>query len=71
MNIHEFRKMVDSISDNEPSYSDKEVTVKIVPMDNRVFGSTPSTKVTGIWSGFDWDGWQVIIYTEDRLVIQE
>ena len=68
MNIHEFRRMIDDISDSEPEYSDKEVTVIIKGDDGKVFGSTPSTKVTGVISGFDWDGWQIMIRTEDRLV---
>lgn len=68
MNIHEFRRMIDDIADSEPEYSDKEVTVIVVPNNGEVFGGTPSTKVTGIISGFDWDGWQIMIRTEDRLI---
>lgn len=68
MNIHEFRRMIDDIADSEPEYSDKEVTVIVVPNNGEVFGSTPSTKVTGIIPGFDWDGWQIMIHTEDRLI---
>lgn len=68
MNIHEFRRMVDDIADSVPEYSDNEVTVMVMSNDGKVFGSTPSTKVTGIIPGFDWDGWQIIIHTEDKLV---
>lgn len=68
MNIHEFRRMVDDIADSVPEYSDKEVTVIVMPNNGEVLGSIPSTKVTGIIPGFDWDGWQIIICTEDRLV---
>ena len=68
MNIHEFRRMVDNIADSVPEYSDKEVTVMVMPNNGEVFGSTSSTKVTGIIPGFDWDGWQIIIHTEDRLI---
>lgn len=55
MNIHEFRRMVDDIADSVPEYSDKEVTVMVVPNNGEVFGSISSTKVTGIIPGFDWD----------------
>lgn len=68
MNIHEFRRMIDDIADSVPEYSDKEVTVIVVPNNGEVFGGTPSTKVTGIISGFDWDEWQIMIRTEDRLI---
>lgn len=68
MNIHEFRRMIDDIADSVPEYSDKEVTVIVMPNSGEVFGGTPSTKVTGIISGFDWDGWQIMIRTEDRLI---
>lgn len=68
MNIHEFRRMIDDIADSEPEYSDKEVTVIVVPNNGEVFGGTPSTKATGIIPGFDWDGWQIMIRTEDRLI---
>ena len=67
MNIHEFRRMIDDIADSVPEYSDKEVTVMVMPNNGQVLGSIPSTKVTGIIPGFDWDGWQIIIHTEDRL----
>lgn len=67
MNIHEFRRMVDDIADSVPEYSDEEVTVMVMPNNGEVLGSIPSTKVTGIIPGFDWDGWQIIIHTEDRL----
>lgn len=69
MNIHEFRRMIDDIDDTLPNYSDKEVTVRVVCDDNKVFGATPSTRVTGIIQGFDWDGWQIMISTENRLKI--
>lgn len=68
MNIHEFRRMIDNIADSEPEYSDKEVTVMVMPNNGEVFGGTPSTKVTGVISGFDWDGLQIMIRTEDKLV---
>lgn len=68
MNIHEFRRMVDNIADSVPEYSDKEVTVMVMPNNGEVFGSISSTKVTGIIPGFDWDDWQIIIHTEDRLI---
>ena len=67
MNIHEFRRMIDDIADSVPEYSDEEVTVMVMPNNGEVLGSIPSTKVTGIIPGFDWDGWQIIIHTEDRL----
>ena len=69
MNIHEFRKMIDDIDDALPDYSDKVVTVRVVCDDDRVFGSSPSVKVTGIIEGFDWDSWQIMIKTEKRLKI--
>lgn len=68
MNIHEFRQMIDDIADREPEYSDREVTVMVKPMNDEYFGGTLSTKVTGVIDGFDWDSWQIIIRTEDRLV---
>lgn len=68
MNIHEFRRMIDNIADSVPEYSDNEVTVMVMPNNGEVLGSIPSTKVTGIIPGFDWDGWQIIIRTEDKLV---
>ena len=67
MNIHEFRRMIDDIAYSVPEYSDEEVTVMVMPNNGEVLGSIPSTKVTGIIPGFDWDGWQIIIHTEDRL----
>lgn len=71
MNIHEFRKMIDDIADTLPEYSGKEVTVMCEINDNRVFGSHPSTRVTGIIQGFDWDSWQIMLRTENKLVMRE
>ena len=67
MNIHDFRKLVDDIDDSLDGDRDKDVTVKIFDDSNKIYLSTPSTKVKGIISGFDWDNWQIIIETEDRL----
>ena len=67
MNIHEFRKMVDDIADMEPGHSDKVVTVRVLVNDNQVYGGTPSSRVTGIVTGFDWDHWQIMIQCEDVL----
>lgn len=64
MKIHEFRKLIDQIDDAEPEYSDKEVTVVI---SGHSFGNTPSSKVKSVSVGFDWDMWQIMIHTEDRL----
>lgn len=55
MNIHEFRRMIDDIADSVPEYSDKEVTVIVMPNNGEAPGSISSTKVTGIIPGFDWD----------------
>lgn len=68
MNIHEFRRMIDNIADSVPEYSDKEVTVIVMPNNGEAPGSISSTKVTGIIPGFDCDNWQIIIRTEDKLV---
>lgn len=65
MNIHEFRKLIDSIDDAEPDYSDKEVTIAI--SGEHSIGSLPSVKVKAVYSGFDWDEWQIMIYPEERL----
>jgi hypothetical protein len=70
MNIHNFRKLIDIIDDNEPSYSDKEVTVKMCNINN-IAGSTPSSRVINVCSGFDWDGWQILICTQDKLFKKE
>ena len=67
MNIHDFIKLVDNIDDSLPEYCDKDVTVRIFDDSNKMYLSTPSTKVKSIMSGFDWDNWQIIIETEDRL----
>lgn len=64
MNIHEFRKLIDQIDDAEPDYSDKEVTVVV---EDYSLGSTPSSVVKSVSVGFDWDMWQIMIHTEERL----
>ena len=64
MNIHEFRKLIDQIDDAEPEYSDKEVTVVV---SGYSLGSTPSSVVKSVSVGFDWDMWQIMIHTEERL----
>ena len=79
MNIHEFRKIIDDIDDALPDYSDKVVTVRIVgdknfvpsKDDDRVFGSSPSVKVTGVIQGFDWDAWQIMLSTEQPLFVKK
>lgn len=65
MKIHEFRKLIDTIDDNLPEYADQLVTVKV--SEPNTFPSTPSSEVTGVMCGIDWDNWQVIIQTKERL----
>lgn len=64
MRLSEFRRTVDLIDDQCPEYDDPEVTVVI---SEACLGSTPSSRVKKIYAGFDWDKWQVMIKTEDRL----
>lgn len=65
MTIHEFRKLIDSIDDSIPEYSDKRVTVRV--SGEYGIGSVPSTEVTHVFNGFDLDSWQVVLLTEDAL----
>jgi hypothetical protein len=65
MDIHTFRKLIDNIDNSLPDYSDKEVTVMLsMPS----IGATASSRVKDVSMGFDWDNWQVMIGTEDRLI---
>lgn len=65
MKIHEFRKLIDQIDDAERAYSDKEVTV--VLFEKGSIGATPSTKVRDVHVGIDWNGGQIMIYTQDKV----
>lgn len=65
MTIHELRKVVDKLDDSLPDYDDKRVTVLL---SQPSFPSRASTDVVGIGRGIDWDGWQVMIKTKDRII---
>ena len=60
MKLSEFRKIIDLIDDAQPDYNDPEVTVVVHECS---LSSTPSSRVRNVVSGFDWDSWQVMIYT--------
>lgn len=65
MKLSKFRELIDRIDDAQPEHSDPEVTVVVREYS---IGSTPSSRVRNVVSGFDWDSWQVMIHTEDPLI---
>lgn len=65
MKLSKFRELIDQIDDAQPEHSDPEVTVVVRECS---LGSTPSSRVRNVVHGFDWNSWQVMIYTEDSLL---
>ena len=67
MTIHEFRTIIDRIDDSLSDVAKHEKLVTVRVSGENGIGSIPSSEVVHVLNGFDWDGWQIILYTKDRL----
>lgn len=65
MKLHQFREWIDKIDDSSKDYDDKTVTVIL---SENSYPSTPSTEVVGISQGIDWDAYQIMLRTKDRIM---
>lgn len=65
MTLGDLKNIVDDILKCSPTAKDCEVTVPV--SGERSVCATPSVKVRSAQKGFDFDGWQFMLSTEEPL----
>jgi hypothetical protein len=70
MNILEFKKMIDSFVERESDYRLENLRV-CVPIETvGSIGGTRCSDIKRIANGFDWDQGKLMLYTEDKLMLE-